>query len=155
MRGAPVRAPADLDVERDVERHRRLGGCRHHPPNDVRGLFPGAPHRRRDFRLARGVRGSAQLAGAAPIAEVAERLEDGARAIRDGLLQWTPEVRDRARRTADDLRALVERHGSWSAAEDQRAAAAAERWADVRGGRRRSSARIRARSSWRSNGFTR
>lgn len=94
----------------------------------------------RFFRLARGVRGSAQLAGAGPIAEVAERLEDGARAIRDGLLQWTPEVRDRARRTADDLRALVERHGRWSAAEDQRAAAAAaaERWSDVRGGRRRS-----------------
>lgn len=94
----------------------------------------------RFFRLARGVRGSAQLAGAAPIAGVAERLEDGARAIRDGLLQWTPEVRDRARRTADDLRTLMERHGSWSAAEDQRAAAAAERWADVRGGRRRSDA---------------
>jgi chemotaxis protein histidine kinase CheA len=92
----------------------------------------------RFFRLARGVRGSAQLAGAAPIAEVAERLEDGARAVRDGLLQWTPEVRDRARRTADDLRALVERHGSWSSADDERAAAAAERWSDVRGGRRRS-----------------
>ncbi|HEX2210947.1 MAG TPA: Hpt domain-containing protein, partial [Longimicrobium sp.] len=94
----------------------------------------------RFFRLARGVRGSAQLAGAAPIAEVAERLEDGARAIRDGLLQWTPEVRDRARRTAEDLRALVERHGRWSAADDERAAAAADRWADVRGGRRRSEA---------------
>ena len=26
MRLAPVRAPADLDVERHVERHRRLGG---------------------------------------------------------------------------------------------------------------------------------
>jgi chemotaxis protein histidine kinase CheA len=90
----------------------------------------------RFFRLARGVRGSAQLAGASAIAEVAERLEDGARAIRDGLLQWTPEVRDRARRTADDLRALVERHGQWGAAEDQRAAAASERWSDVGGGRR-------------------
>jgi len=90
----------------------------------------------RFFRLARGVRGSAQLAGAAPIAEVAERLEDGSRAIRDGVLQWSPEVRDRARRTVDDLRALVERHGSWGAAEDARARAAAERWSDVRGRRR-------------------
>jgi chemotaxis protein histidine kinase CheA len=90
----------------------------------------------RFFRLARGVRGSAQLAGAAPIAEVAERLEDGARAIRDGVLQWTPDVRDRARRTADDLRVLVERHGSWGAAEEERARAAAERWSDVRGRRR-------------------
>ncbi|HEU0300572.1 MAG TPA: Hpt domain-containing protein [Longimicrobium sp.] len=90
----------------------------------------------RFFRLARGVRGSAQLAGAGPVAEVAERLEDGARAIRDGLLQWTPEVRDRARRTADDLRELVERHGAWGQAEEQRARAAAERWADVHGARR-------------------
>lgn len=90
----------------------------------------------RFFRLARGVRGSAQLAGAAPIAEVAERLEDGARAIRDGLLQWSPEVRDRARRTADDLRALVEGHGQWSAADDARARAALERWGDVHGRRR-------------------
>jgi chemotaxis protein histidine kinase CheA len=90
----------------------------------------------RFFRLARGVRGSAQLAGAEPIATVAERLEDGARAIRDGMLQWTPEVRDRARRTADDLRALVERHARWGPAEDERARAAAERWADVRGRRR-------------------
>ncbi|HEU0079972.1 MAG TPA: Hpt domain-containing protein, partial [Longimicrobiaceae bacterium] len=40
----------------------------------------GTPDAERFFRLARGVRGSAQLAGAGPIAEVAERLEDGARA---------------------------------------------------------------------------
>jgi HPt (histidine-containing phosphotransfer) domain-containing protein len=90
----------------------------------------------RFFRLARGVRGSAQLASAAPIAEVAERLEDGARAIRDGVLSWSPEVRDRARRTADDLRVLVERHGSWGPAEDERARAAVERWSDVHGRRR-------------------
>ncbi|HEY0016407.1 MAG TPA: Hpt domain-containing protein [Longimicrobium sp.] len=90
----------------------------------------------RFFRLARGVRGSAQLAGAEAVARVAERLEDGARAIRDGALQWTPEVRERARRTAEDLRALVQRHGSWAAAEDERADRAAERWADVQGGRR-------------------
>ena len=90
----------------------------------------------RFFRLARGVRGSAQLAGATPIAEVAERLEDGARAIRDGVLSWSPEVRDRARRTADDLRVLVERHGSWGPAEDERARAAVERWGDVHGRRR-------------------
>ena len=95
----------------------------------------------RFFRLARGVRGSAQLAGAGPIAEVAERLEDGARAIRDGLLQWAPEVRDRARRTADDLRTLVERHGAWGQAEEERARAAAERWADVHGVRRGSERR--------------
>ena len=94
----------------------------------------------RFFRLARGVRGSAQLAGAEPIARVAERLEDAGRALRDGVLQWTPEVRDRARRTADDLRTLVERHAQWGPGDDARAAEAAERWADVGTGRRRSDA---------------
>lgn len=90
----------------------------------------------RFFRLARGVRGSAQLAGATPIAEVAERLEDGARAIRDGVLPWSPEVRDRTRRTAEDLRALVARHDAWGPGEDERARAAVERWSDVHGRRR-------------------
>lgn len=90
----------------------------------------------RFFRLARGVRGSAQLAGATPIADVAERLEDGARAIRDGVLPWSPEVRDRTRRTAEDLRVLVERHARWSPQEDARARAAVERWGDVHGRRR-------------------
>jgi HPt (histidine-containing phosphotransfer) domain-containing protein len=90
----------------------------------------------RFFRLARGVRGSAQLAGATPIVEVAERLEDGARAIRDGVLPWSPEVRDRTRRTAEDLRVLVERHEHWGPDEDARAHAAVERWGDVHGRRR-------------------
>ena len=94
----------------------------------------------RFFRLARGVRGSAQLAGAEPIARVAERLEDAGRALRDGVLQWTPEVRDRARRTADDLRTLVERHAQWGPEDDARAREAAERWADVDAGRRRGEA---------------
>ena len=93
------------------------------------------------FRLARGVRGSAQLAGAEAIAEVAERLEDGARALRDGVLEWTPEVRERAQRTAEDLRALVAPHGEWGPEEEERARAAAERWADVAGGRARGEAR--------------
>ncbi|HEX8391623.1 MAG TPA: Hpt domain-containing protein [Longimicrobium sp.] len=104
------------------------------------GLLAGdqRPDAMRFFRLARGVRGSAQLAGADAIAEVAERLEDGARALRDGILVWGPDVRDRARATAADLRAFVERHGAgWGAEDDQRARAAADRWSDVRGGRRR------------------
>jgi HPt (histidine-containing phosphotransfer) domain-containing protein len=95
------------------------------------------PDPMRFFRLARGVRGSAQLAGATAIATVAERLEDGARAIRDGVLPWSPEVRDRARATAGDLRALVIRFGAdWAAADDDRARAAADRWIDVAGARR-------------------
>lgn len=104
------------------------------------GLLAGEqrPDLMRLFRLARGVRGSAQLAGADAIAEVAERLEDATRALRDGVLAWSPEVRDRARATAADLRSFVERHGAgWSGEDDLRARAAADRWSDVRGGRRR------------------
>ena len=41
-------APADLDVERNVEPHGRLGGAAHDPANDLGGLFLAAlPHRRR------------------------------------------------------------------------------------------------------------
>lgn len=98
---------------------------------------PDAPDPVRFFRAARGVRGSAQIAGAAPVAAVAERLEDGARALRDGVLAWSAEVRERVRETALDLRALVERHGRWDDADHARARAAAERWSGVEGGRRR------------------
>jgi chemotaxis protein histidine kinase CheA len=89
------------------------------------------------FRQARGVRGSAQLAGADAVASVAERLEDGARALRDGVLQWSDEVRERARRTVDDLRVMVAAYGS-GGGEDARAAEAAARWDGVDSGRRRS-----------------
>jgi chemotaxis protein histidine kinase CheA len=89
------------------------------------------------FRQARGVRGSAQLAGADTVAAVAERLEDGARALRDGVLPWSDEVRERARRTVDDLRAMVSAHGS-GGGDDGRAREAAARWDGVDSGRRRS-----------------
>lgn len=92
------------------------------------------------FRLARGVRGSAQVAGAEGVARVAERLEDAARAYRDGTLAWSGEVRERARGTVADLRALVEAHGRWGAAEDARAAGALARWDGAAGTRRRADA---------------
>lgn len=98
---------------------------------------PDAPDAVRFFRAARGVRGSAQIAGAEPVATVAERLEDGARALRDGVMEWSAEVRERVRETAADLRALVERHGRWDEADHARARAAAARWSGVDGGRRR------------------
>ncbi|HEX8695154.1 MAG TPA: Hpt domain-containing protein [Longimicrobium sp.] len=88
------------------------------------------------FRLARGVRGSAQIAGAGGVAAVAERLEDGARSLRDGVLPWSEEVRRRARETVDDLRVLVAGQGRWGAAEEARARDAAARWEGVGTGRR-------------------
>jgi HPt (histidine-containing phosphotransfer) domain-containing protein len=95
------------------------------------------PDEIRLFRLARGVRGSAQLAGAGAIAGVAEGLEEGARAIRDGVLAWSPEVRDRVRTSVTELRGLVERHARWTDADDEAARVAAERWSGVGAGRRR------------------
>jgi chemotaxis protein histidine kinase CheA len=80
------------------------------------------------FRLARGVRGSAQIAGAQGVARVAEGMEDAARSLRDGALQWSDDVRDRARATASDLRVLVRSSGRWGADEDARASQAAARW---------------------------
>ncbi|HYW05771.1 MAG TPA: Hpt domain-containing protein, partial [Longimicrobium sp.] len=61
---------------------------------------PDAPDAERFFRVARGVRGSAQLAGAEGVARVAERLEDAARSVRDGVLPWDDEVRGRVRATS-------------------------------------------------------
>lgn len=101
---------------------------------------PGAPDAVEFFRLARGVRGSAQIAGVRGVARVAEGLEDAARALRDGALAWSDEVRERARQTAADLRALVSASGRWSAEEDRRAETAAARWDGVAGGRRRGAA---------------
>ncbi|HEU4560095.1 MAG TPA: Hpt domain-containing protein [Longimicrobium sp.] len=96
----------------------------------------GTPDAVEFFRLARGVRGSAQIAGVQPVAQVAEGLEDAARALRDGALPWSDDVRTRAHETAADLRSLVAASGRWGPDDDRRAQAAAARWESV-GGRRR------------------
>lgn len=89
------------------------------------------------FRLARGVRGSAQIAGADDVARVAERLEDAARAVRDGDLAWSDEFGERARATARDLRAMVDAHAAGGAGSHARAEEALARWGDVTPGRHR------------------
>lgn len=101
---------------------------------------PDAPDAVELFRLARGVRGSAQIAGAEGVASVAERLEDGARSYRDGLLPWSDALRERVRLTAADLRALVSVSGRWGPAEETRAREAAARWEGTAAGRRRGDA---------------
>jgi HPt (histidine-containing phosphotransfer) domain-containing protein len=89
------------------------------------------------FRMARGVRGSSVLAGADAVAAVAEGLEEGARALRDGLLQWSPEVRERVRATVEDLRTLVAARGRWNDRSDGSVRRSAERWNGIVEGRRR------------------
>ncbi|MDB4948056.1 MAG: Hpt domain protein [Gemmatimonadetes bacterium] len=95
-----------------------------------------APDFRELFRLARGVRGSAQIAGSRAIAGVAERLEEAAREVRDGRTAWSDELRGRAVRTVDDLRVLVRAHPRWEADEEERARTVSERWGVTGGGRR-------------------
>lgn len=101
---------------------------------------PDAPDAVEFFRLARGVRGSAQLAGAQGVARVAEGMEDAARALRDGALTWSDDVRTRALATAADLRVLVGASGAWGADAEARATEAAARWEGTGAGRRRGEA---------------
>jgi HPt (histidine-containing phosphotransfer) domain-containing protein len=111
---------------------------------------PDAPAPEAFFRLARGVRGSAQIAGAEAVGRVADRLEDAARAVRDGDLAWSDELRERARATAQDLRAMVDAHAAGGAGSERRAEEALARWGDVTPGRPRGPMRLRRTSSWRS-----
>ncbi|MFL5380922.1 MAG: Hpt domain-containing protein [Longimicrobiaceae bacterium] len=101
---------------------------------------PEAPDPVEFFRLARGVRGSAQLAGAQGVARVAEGMEDAARALRDGALAWSDDVRTRAQATAADLRVLVASSARWGAEEDRRAREAVARWEGTGAARRRDGA---------------
>jgi chemotaxis protein histidine kinase CheA len=91
----------------------------------------GTPDFDRLFRQARGVRGSARVAGEAEVAGIAERLEVAARALQEGRLPWSEELRARAIRTVDDLKVLVRAHGRWGAAETTRAREALARWEEL------------------------
>ena len=82
-------------------------------------------------RLARGIRGSAQLAAQGPIARVAAALERALCAAQQGRLPWNEETRGRAVRTVDDLKVLLRAVRQWDAAADERARAAFARWDGV------------------------
>lgn len=58
-------------------------------------------------RLAHGVRGSAQMAGAAEIAELAERLERQLRGLAAGEAEWEEGVRERLLRDIASLEDLL------------------------------------------------
>lgn len=88
----------------------------------------GTPDATRLFRLARGVRGSAQIAGAEGVARVAERLEDAARSLRDGDRTWDGAMADRVHASAADLRRLVESYAHGGTGDEAMAASALARW---------------------------
>jgi Hpt domain len=78
-------------------------------------------------RLAKGLRGSAQMAREGRVQEVAGALEAAARALSGSTLEWTPDVAHRLRDTVGDLVALIMADGTPDALE-ARVAAAVQRW---------------------------
>lgn len=86
------------------------------------------------LRLTRGVRGSAQMAGADTLVGVAERLEEGLRSVQAGQVVWSDDVRRLSAQTVDDLKLLVRASSRWSAIDDARVRAAIARWDDVDAG---------------------
>lgn len=79
------------------------------------------------FRIARGLRGSAQLAREARVQQVAHAFENVARALVAGAIQWSTEISERAAQTLEDLRTLAEGDEPGERAE-ARARDAVERW---------------------------
>jgi chemotaxis protein histidine kinase CheA len=84
------------------------------------------PDRDALVRLTRALRGNAVMYRQLGITTVATALEGSARAMREGRLTWSPQVRATLVAAIDDLRVLVRNVRQWSAADDQRAKARAE-----------------------------
>lgn len=80
-------------------------------------------------RLARGLRGSAQMAEAESVRSGAQVLEAVARALASGQLQWNPDTERRTRESLEDLRSLV-RGGEGAAQQEVRLTALQSRWED-------------------------
>ncbi|MDA1081228.1 MAG: Hpt domain-containing protein [Gemmatimonadetes bacterium] len=74
-------------------------------------------------RNARALRGSATMARIQGIAGVATGLERLGRGLRDGSLQWTPQLRSAIVAAIDDVKILVRNSRTWGTDDDARAAA--------------------------------
>jgi len=72
---------------------------------------------------ARALRGSSTMAKLIRMAEWAGSVERVGRGLRDGSVQWSAEVRSALIAAIDDVRILLRTVRSWSATEEQRAAA--------------------------------
>ena len=83
------------------------------------------PDREELVRLTRALRGNSVMYRQPGVTSVATALEGCARAMREGRLSWSPQVRAELTATVDDLRILVRDVRQWSAASDQRASARA------------------------------
>lgn len=83
------------------------------------------------LRLCRGVRGSAQMAGAESVAAVAERLEDGLRSVQGNHVVWSDGIRNLSRQTVADLKLLVRASSRWGELDDTTFHRALARWNEM------------------------
>src|SRR5829696_5637648 len=72
---------------------------------------------------ARALRGSSTMAKLLRMAELAGCVERVGRALRDGSVRWTPDLRSAVVAAIDDIRILLRTVRTWSGTEEQRAAA--------------------------------
>jgi chemotaxis protein histidine kinase CheA len=78
------------------------------------------PDPERFGKAARGLRGSATMARQYGIADLANALERGARALREGRLRWDPAIHAAFVSAVDDLRILLRAVRSWGMREEER-----------------------------------
>jgi len=88
----------------------------------------GVPDGNRLLRLATGVRGSMQMAGAGAISSVASRLEGAAIELNEARTRWSDELRYVAQRTVSDIRALVSALEQWGPEEERTVRTSIDRW---------------------------
>lgn len=90
--------------------------------------LPAAPDPVRLLRLATGVRGSTQMAGADDLADLAGHFESSAREMLQGSAEWSDDIRDLSRRTVSEMQALVYSIDRWGDEEASRIRAVARLW---------------------------
>jgi chemotaxis protein histidine kinase CheA len=81
----------------------------------------GAPGGEEVQRTARALRGAAMMAKLPAFAELAAAVEGVGRAMRDGVIEWTPALRAAMVAAVDDLRILVRAARGWGDADARRA----------------------------------
>lgn len=80
------------------------------------------------LRLARGVSGSAHMAGAASVATVSERLEDELRAVDSGERRWNGPLSELIQETVRTLRSLVGDPATWGSLDSDGVRKTLQRW---------------------------
>lgn len=92
---------------------------------------PDGPEAEVMLRLARGVSGSAQMAGAASVAAISERLEEEFRAVHSGERRWSQSFRSLVDDTVRDLRQLVNDPSRWNVSQGEVVQATLRRWDEL------------------------